>query len=263
MQEPDGLEQLDHQVHRAIALRVTKVTLAAVAASLLITIGLGYLISGTLMTPPGLFIAAVVPGVIAPCASFWNISLSYRLELANQRLQSLSETDPLTNTLNRRKFMEVAERELALAERHCYPSSVVIIDFDDFKLVNDKHGHAVGDLALVQSIEVMKSVIRESDILARFGGEEFILMLPHTAREGAQSLAQRILDKVEQTPVELDEGSVCITLSAGSVTCETSCTPLDVLMSRADELLYKSKQNGRNQCTTETIVNLVPQFRRA
>ena len=263
MQESDGLEKLDRGVRRTISIRVVKVTLAAIIASLLITVALGYLIYGTLMVPAGLFIATIAPAVIAPCASFLTISLSYRLEVANRRLQLLSETDPLTNTLNRRKFMEVAERELALAERHCYPSSIVIIDFDDFKLVNDKHGHAVGDMALVQTIDVIKSLIRESDILARFGGEEFILMLPHTARQGAQSLSQRILDTVEQTPVELDEGSVSITLSAGSVTCETSCTPLDVLMSRADELLYESKQNGRNRCTAETLVNLVPQFRRA
>ncbi len=152
---------------------------------------------------------------------------------------------------------------MALAERHCYPTSVMLIDIDDFKQVNDKFGHAAGDTALVQTIEVINALIRESDILARFGGEEFILLLPHTARQGAQSLGQRILEQVAASAVNLENGSLEVTLSAGIVTCETSRTPLDVMMSRADELLYESKQNGRNRCTAETIVNLVPHFKRA
>lgn len=263
MQERDTLDDLDEAAHRVILKRVAGITLLSILASVAITVSVGYLINGQLVDHFGLLVAVLAPAVIAPCASFMSASLSYRLQLANERLQALSETDPLTDTLNRRKFVAVAERELALAERHCYPTTVVLIDFDDFKQVNDKHGHAAGDSALVQTIAVIKSVIRESDVLARFGGEEFILLLPHTAREGAQSLAKRILEKVAQTPVELEDDSLKITLSAGSVTCETSRTPLDVLMSRADELLYESKQSGRNRCTAETMVNLVSEYRRA
>ncbi len=263
MQEREPLDNLAADAHRVILKRVAGITLVSILASLGITAGVGYLMHGELVDNYGLLIAVLAPAIIAPCASFMSASLSYRLQVANERLQALSETDPLTDTLNRRKFMAVAERELALAERHCYPTTVVLIDFDDFKQVNDKYGHAVGDVALVQTIDVIKSVIRESDVLARFGGEEFILLLPHTAREGAQSLVKRMLELVAQTPLELEQGSVKITLSAGSVTCETSRTPLDVLMSRADELLYESKQSGRNRCTAETMVNLVPQYRRA
>lgn len=263
MQDLDSLNSLPRSTQKEVVKRVALVSLVAVVASVAITVVIGYLVNEAPPDPVGLMIAIIAPGVIAPCASYMNISLSYRLRLANERLKALSDTDPLTNTLNRRRFMEVAERELALAERHCYPTSIVIVDFDDFKQVNDKHGHTVGDTALVQTIDVMKSVIRESDVLARFGGEEFILLLPHTARQGAQSLAKRILERVEGTPVELGDAQLTITLSAGSVTCETSRTPLDVLMSRADELLYESKQNGRNRCTAETMVNLVSQYRRA
>ena len=117
-------------------------------------------------------------------------------------------------------------------------------------------GHAAGDQALVHAIEIIRGVIRESDVLARFGGEEFILLLPHTARDGALSLSARILNEVRRTPIDLPEAKLRITLSAGSVTCETSETPLDLMMSRADELLYKSKQQGRDRCTAETLLNL-------
>ncbi len=243
--------------------RVTLITLVAVVGSVAITIGLAMSLTGHYPDPVGIFIAILAPLIIAPCASYMMVSLAYRLQIANKRLKALRETDPLTNTLNRRKFMEIAERELALAERHCYPTSVVLVDFDDFKQVNDKHGHAAGDQALIHTIGVMKALIRESDILARFGGEEFILLLPHTAREGAQSLTQRILDQVAASRVPFEDIELTITLSAGIVTCETSRTPLDVLMCRADELLYASKQSGRNCATAETIVNIVPQYQRA
>jgi diguanylate cyclase (GGDEF)-like protein len=264
MPEMDALDiPSEIEVHQVIRQRVAWITLAAVLASLGITALVNYVLNGALPNKIGFTIAVLAPLVIAPVASYANISLSYRLQLANKRLQALSETDPLTQTLNRRKFMEVAERELALAERHCYPTSVVLIDFDDFKQVNDRYGHAAGDHALVSTINVMKEMIRESDILARFGGEEFILLLPHTVREGAHSLAKRMLERVAAAIIEVEEGQLNITLSAGVVTCETSRTPLDVMMSRADELLYESKQNGRNRCTSETLINRVPQYRRA
>jgi diguanylate cyclase (GGDEF)-like protein len=243
-------------LQRATLKRVARVTFGAVVASLLITLLIGLLVNGDLYTQPlGLAIATLAPLIIAPCASYSNISLSLRLREANHQLRALSETDSLTGTLNRRRFVEVAERELHLAQRHCYPTSVVIVDFDNFKRVNDRYGHAVGDRALVHAISLIKDVIRESDVLARFGGEEFILLLPHTAKEGAHSLTERILDRVRSSPMEIDGQPLAITLSAGSVTCETSHTPLDDLMCRADELLYASKQNGRDQCT---VLSLAP-----
>ncbi len=263
-QELDRLQAEAQVTQREIIKRVAGVTLAAVVASLLITCLLSYLLAGNwLPDAKGLTIAALAPLLIAPCASYLNISLSYRLRLANERLRALSETDPLTGTLNRRSFVEAATRELSLAQRHCLPTSIVLMDFDHFKEVNDRYGHAAGDQALVHAIEIIRGVIRESDVLARFGGEEFILLLPHTAQDGAQSLSSRILREVQRTPIDLPEAQLSITLSAGSVTCETSETPLDLMMSRADELLYKSKQLGRNRCTAETLLTLARRTLRA
>ena len=263
MTSAGSADKLDKQGMRVIAVATARLTLFAVLSSLAITLLAGYIAFGEIIAPIGIYLAIGVPLLVAPLASFMNISLSYRLQLANQRLQALSETDSLTDTLNRRRFMEVAERELALAARHCYPTSVVLIDFDDFKQVNDKYGHAAGDQALVQTIQVIKSLVRDSDLLARFGGEEFILLLPHTAREGAQSLVQRMLDAIAENPIKLESNELMITVSAGSVTCETSATPLDVMTSKADELLYASKQNGRNQCNSATLASRVTHLRRA
>jgi diguanylate cyclase (GGDEF)-like protein len=262
MQDTDSHNKLSREDQRRVVRRVVKITLIAVIASVAITTGLGFLVNGTQPDTLGMLIAIIAPMLIASVGSYPTIRLSQQLRHANERLKALSETDPLTDTLNRRKFMQVAERELALAERHCYPTSVVLIDFDDFKQVNDKYGHAAGDTALVQTIGVIKSVIRDTDVLGRFGGEEFILLLPHTACEGAERLTQRVLDEVAQTPIQLEKTNLTITVSAGSVTCETSRRPLDVLMSRADELLYESKQNGRNCCTAETMINFADNYPR-
>ena len=262
MQESDSENSLSRMDKRRVVRRVVKITLSAVIASVGITAGLWLLINGEPPDTLGMLIAIIAPAIIASVGSYPHINLSQQLNRVNVQLKALSETDPLTDTVNRRKFMQVAGRELALAERHCYPTSVVLIDFDDFKQVNDKYGHAAGDTALVQTINVMKSVIRDTDVLGRFGGEEFILLLPHTACEGAVQLTQRILDEVAQNRVQLENTDLTITLSAGSVTCETSRRPLDVLMSRADELLYESKQNGRNCCTAETMINFADDYRR-
>ena len=105
--------------------------------------------------PFALFVAAITPGLIVPGAGYVNTSLQRKLETANEELleanvmlQKLSDTDALTGTLNRRKFVEVAEREISLAARHGYASSLVVLDFDDFKKVNDRFGHVVGDQVL-------------------------------------------------------------------------------------------------------------------
>jgi len=201
----------------------------------------------------------VTPALIVPGACFVNLRLVYQLRTANQRLAALSETDSLTKTLNRRRFLEVAERELALAARHQYPTTVVLMDFDNFKVVNDRYGHHVGDEVLIRSIEVMQSVIRQSDVLGRFGGEEFILLLPHTSAGGALALADRLREAVAGNPVKLSaDDELWVTISAGCLTCETSQSSLAAMVQKADELLYQSKANGRDRCTAETISHQMP-----
>ncbi len=254
MQELQDPQRLSNETTRAIGAAIW-ITLVVVLGSLIITTLCIYLVQGTLPDALALFIAALTPALIVPGACFVNMRLVYQLRSANARLIALSETDALTRTLNRRRFVEVAERELALAARHCYPTTVVLLDFDNFKKVNDRYGHHIGDEVLVRSIDVMKAVIRQSDVLGRFGGEEFILLLPHTAADGAVALVNRLREAVANNPIELPEGELRVTISAGCLTCETSHSSLDALIQRADELLYQSKASGRDRCSAETVTH--------
>ncbi len=201
----------------------------------------------------GLLISVMVPLVLVPVGSLWHISLSVRLRQANAELRRLSETDPLTHICNRRRFLEVAEHQLALARRHCFSTSLLLIDFDHFKQINDRHGHAAGDHVLVEATRLIAATLRASDTLARFGGEEFIVHLPHTAREGALTVAERIMAAVRDHTFAHGGAEIRVTLSIGGVTCETSETSLDAMTSQADSLLYESKQAGRDHCLVETL----------
>ena len=247
--------------HQAILKRVLFITLCSIAASVAITHLCFYVAQGSevwahwrLVTA----IAIIAPGLIAPVASYHTESLNKRLQASNQRLKQLSETDPLTETLNRRRFMEVADQQLALAQRYCYPTSLLLLDIDHFKQVNDLYGHAMGDRALVQLTRVMAAELRETDTMARFGGEEFIMLLPHTAREGALSLAERVRTAARHHIIKHQESETSVTISIGGVTCESSTTPLDRMISHADKLLYDSKQAGRDRCSIEAISGQSP-----
>ena len=244
---------------RWILKRVALMTTISIAASVTLTITITYVVAGTLDgIVLGLTIATIAPGVIAPLGSYHFISMSSRLRLANDRLKVLSEIDSLTNTLNRRTFMEVAEKALALAARHRYPTSLLVLDFDRFKQVNDIHGHAAGDKVLVETVNVIRSAIRETDLLARIGGEEFILLLPHTARQGADYLAERILRLVRENEISTDTRPLSVTVSIGGVTCATSESRLDEMMSSADKLLYQAKQAGRDQFVMDEHTPPIP-----
>lgn len=258
MQANNRPQRMSAETTQALCASVW-ITLLVVLGSLLVTTAVIYLVEGAMPAPLALFVAAVTPLLIVPGACFLNMRLLYQLRSANQRLAALSETDSLTKTLNRRRFLEVAERELTLAARHHYPTTVVLMDFDNFKVVNDQYGHHVGDEVLIRSIEVMRGVIRQSDVLGRFGGEEFILLLPHTSAGGALALANRLREAVASTPIKASEGDEFrVTISAGCLTCESSQSSLAAMIQKADELLYQSKANGRDRCSAETTTHRMP-----
>jgi diguanylate cyclase (GGDEF)-like protein len=238
----------------SIMKRVALATGVSVAASVIITVAAYYFATGTLEhSALGITIAVIAPGLIAPIGSYYHISLSHRLRHANERLKVLSELDSLTSTLNRRTFMSVAGKHLSLASRHGYPTSLILLDFDHFKQVNDQHGHAMGDEVLMRTIDEIREAVRDTDVIARIGGEEFVLLLPHTAHEGAAYLAERILEKVRNLEVAHNAQSVSVTVTMGGATCPTSTCSLDELMSSADKLLYAAKQAGRDRCMLQAI----------
>ena len=163
-----------------------------------------------------------------------------------------SITDPLTGTYNRRFFDEMIVKHLALAQRHNEPLSILIVDLDHFKKINDTYGHSAGDVILQQTSGIMLSSIRSSDMLARYGGEEFVIIMPATVTKNALEKAEEIRQQVESEHFNIitKESPPKITISIGIASYPEHGTESDILIHAADNALYKAKRNGRNRVET-------------
>ncbi|GJQ34852.1 MAG: hypothetical protein JETCAE01_08620 [Anaerolineaceae bacterium] len=166
-------------------------------------------------------------------------------------IQKLAITDPLTGILNRRRFFELAEREFAEAEKTDTPFSVIMLDVDDFKQFNDRHGHKVGDGVLIRVASSCIGSLRSGDILGRMGGEEFAVALPNTRLADALEIADRLRISIQEAVLpeiaDLQSDLHGITVSVGVAEYTLSCKTLDALIDRADKAMYISKNSGRNQ----------------
>lgn len=164
------------------------------------------------------------------------------LEL-NARLEGLAVRDELTGLFNRRKLNEMLAHETALAHRHGHPLSLVIFDLDHFKRINDACGHLTGDEVLRETAQRAAGHVRATDTLARWGGEEFCLVLPHTGLEAAASVAEKVRCAFAETPFVCPDA---VTASFGAAELRPGETP-EQLAARADEALYRAKEGGRNR----------------
>jgi diguanylate cyclase (GGDEF)-like protein len=172
------------------------------------------------------------------------------LALQNARLfaeiQTLAMTDDLTNTFNRRHLFELGEREFSRAQRYNRPLSVVMLDLDDFKVVNDTHGHAVGDQVLRMVAERCRANIREVDILGRYGGEEFTIILPEAGITEAYNISERLRKHIAIMPMITTAGPVKLTISMGAAALTVDTPNLTKLIDCADIAMYEAKRGGRN-----------------
>ncbi len=159
--------------------------------------------------------------------------------------------DPVTNIHNKRFFISRLKEEFSLSKRNKTNLSILMIDIDFFKKVNDTYGHLAGDMILNQLAKIFKTMLRSEDILARYGGEEFIIALRSTNREGALILAERIRKKVEETQLVFEDQKISITISIGVASLDEGCDhkDIDAIIKDADTKLYTSKENGRNKVT--------------
>jgi diguanylate cyclase (GGDEF)-like protein len=162
------------------------------------------------------------------------------------QVRQLATIDGLTGIANRRHFWELAEHQVAIARRHQRPLAAVMLDIDHFKRVNDTYGHAAGDEVLQVVTARIGTCVRGSDLLGRYGGEEFALVLPEIEGD-ARDLAERLRVAVASAPVDTVAGPVAVTLSAGVTYLEPDDEDLDALLARADHALYQAKQDGRNR----------------
>ena len=175
------------------------------------------------------------------------IDLHRQIDTKNKLLEAMAHTDALTGLPNRRAIEEWAARQLRGAARHGFPYWVVLADLDSFKIINDTHGHAGGDVALQQFSELLKTAIRASDICGRLGGDEFLLVITHVEADAILQTVERFREKLESQQIQIGENKVSITASFGIAGFHgKEVSDFSTLVRRADKALYAAKDAGRN-----------------
>ena len=168
------------------------------------------------------------------------------LKTAELASLTLANVDTLTGALSRRNFLNLAEQELARSNRYGLPLMVLMLDLDHFKGINDRFGHAAGDVVLQGFVKTVTDVLRESDLIGRLGGEEFAVLLPSTTVEGGRALAQRIIDSARDSTVEASGQRIPYTVSVGAG-CLAGESNFAALLAQADAALYRAKASGRDR----------------
>jgi diguanylate cyclase (GGDEF)-like protein len=250
-----ALAAIAMQVHPTLSGRtrsrgVVVATFAVGAAAFYIR-GIGVMLVADPLQPfvaPSAFQSAVF---IAACASAIVSSLGFLLlhkERAEGEAVRMATMDPLTGAYNRRTFHEIAERELSRARRAGQPLSIIVLDIDHFRPVNETYGNRVGDEVLQRIADIVRTVLRKEDMLVRYGGEEFLVMLPDVPGPGAVVVAGRIRKAIEAQALEVGGHVLPITVSVGvSARLDEGPESIENLLARADEALSLAKQRGRNR----------------
>jgi len=172
--------------------------------------------------------------------------LAHELQKYQDKLSELASIDSLTGAYNRRNLYEFGELESGISRRYHHHLSVLMMDMDHFKAVNDQYGHAAGDMVLREICGVIQKTLRQTDRMGRLGGEEFGVILPHTDLKEAQLLAERIRRMVESSPILFEGQAIPVTVSIGVAELSTSDQNLEDLIKTADTALYQAKTAGRN-----------------
>lgn len=221
-------------------------TVIIVAGSLLIVILLDLALIGSI-SKADVLIGTITPAVLAYFSVGKFISLLERLQATENELKQLANEDYLTGLYNRRRFLELAEIEWNRAQRLRYPLALLMVDVDHFKLLNDRYGHAAGDDGLQHLAHILRQEVRQYDIVGRYGGEEFAILLPGTGAAAGQKIAERILERLSASTFGPNNTQIRMTVSIGLAEKTDDCTGLEHLLMVADQAMYRAKANGRNQ----------------
>jgi diguanylate cyclase (GGDEF)-like protein len=194
-------------------------------------------------------LAVMIWFLVAAAILAWGLART--LTRRHERIEQEALTDPLTGLWNRRHMAETLDREVSRAVRFGHEISLIILDVDDFKRINDRLGHLQGDLVLETISDLVRDATRDIDVAARYGGDELALILVETASEGATILAERLRERVRDTEVPLrDGGTMGVTISVGVATIPDSAEDLETLVDGADRALLRAKRSGKNQIRT-------------
>lgn len=239
-------------IHRILGMprwqAIACITAASVLGSLLLTVvTLSALGAPQRSFLVALVVATVIPTLVATPVGIVLTRLMHDLDAARIMAQTLASTDPLTGALNRRHFVEKSSLLMGRAVRDQAPCSLLMIDIDDFKKINDRHGHSTGDEVLQMFVRVCTKTLRPSDLLARWGGEEFVALLPATSTADAIRISERLRKAIaEGSVVTARQHVVTLTASIGVAASEDSTLQLEDMLSRADAAMYTAKLAGKN-----------------
>ncbi|MCW9033607.1 MAG: GGDEF domain-containing protein [Rhodospirillales bacterium] len=172
------------------------------------------------------------------------------LQEAKEKAEILAQTDSLSGMNNRRAFFDLGETALQSAKRYNRALSLIALDIDHFKRINDTFGHAIGDIAIKEVAKTIGNIIRTTDISGRIGGEEFAIILPETSLESAQELAERLRHSIKEINIVTDNGNLAFTASFGVVGLKKENPTLNEALNQADAALYKAKEHGRDRVVT-------------
>lgn len=174
------------------------------------------------------------------------------LTVTQEKLERISRIDDLTQISNRRFILEWVQTEIYRSKRFDHPFSMLFVDIDHFKKINDRYGHGNGDFVLQRVARLIRNALRPADEIGRYGGEEFIVGLVEAGPEGAQRIAERVREKIANTPFEFSGVRATVTVSIGIATLSPKCNQPDALLREADKALYAAKHAGRNKVMLAT-----------
>ena len=192
----------------------------------------------------GEILALVAPVVLV---AYITTMLAADIRFAVDKIKQVSDTDDLTGLYNMRAFSSMLQRAFQQSVRHGHPLSMIMVDSDNLKNVNDSLGHEAGNRLLQHLVRCVRDELRGSDVMARFGGDEFVILLPETNRRGAHELAERIRKSVESSRFDARGNDFNITISLGIASYPDDGGNLEVILDKADKAMYRAKKQGRNR----------------
>jgi len=223
------------------------ITLISIAISILVYMVIGYLIEGNIAIT-GILIAIIVSLIMAPLISWYMIGLLIKVHYLEIEMRTLATYDSLTKVLARKAFLTNAQNIYQIHQREKNILSILYIDIDDFKNINDTYGHKIGDDVLKSFGKILQDNKRESDIVGRLGGEEFAYILPSTNNDGAEQFSNNLRKIVNSQTIQLNNIDLTYSISIGVSVLNNNTIDLETLIHQADEALYIAKHSGKD-CT--------------